>query len=177
MQRGELRRTDRQMTEAESWTFLTSSFSGCIGTVDADGWPYVVPQLFVIHDGKLYFHTTAANGHTRSNILSNPKVCVEADEPGVIFPYGEKAPCETSVGFESVILFGTCEIVTDQAQKVLFFERFMAKYADAAWERPPVWPLLDATTVYEITVARLTGKRRPVVIADKWKHMFETPCR
>ena len=172
MQRGELRRKDREMTSEETWAFLRRAFSGRLGTAGADGWPYVVPQLFIVHDDKLYFHSTVARGHTRSNIEANAKVCFEVDEPGFIFPYGDEAPCETSIGYESVILFGSCRIVEERPEKVTFFERFMEKYADSAWERPQVWPLVDATTVYEITVERITGKRRPVVIADKWKHLF-----
>lgn len=163
------------MTGPESWEFIEKAFSGRLGTADAQGWPYVVPQLFITHEGRLYFHNTAAKGHTRSNIEANPQVCFEVDEPGFVFPYGEKAPCETSVSFESVILFGTCHIVADRAEQIAFFERFMAKYANPAWERPAVWPLLDATTVYEITIERITGKRRPVVIAEQWQHLFPQP--
>ncbi|MFZ5827934.1 MAG: pyridoxamine 5'-phosphate oxidase family protein [Bacillota bacterium] len=170
--RGEMRRTDREMTASESWELLGRAFSGRLGTAGPDGWPYVVPQLFIWHQGKLFFHNTAAPGHTRANIEANPRVCFEVDEPGFVFPYGDKAPCETSVGFESVILFGFCEIVSDREEKIAFFERFMAKYADPAWERPSAWPLLDATTVYAVTVERITGKRRPVVIAERWKHEF-----
>lgn len=172
MQRGELRRKDREMPTEEAWAMLSTAFSGRLGTADAEGWPYVVPQLFVVHDSKLYFHTTAARGHTRSNVDANAQVCFEVDQPGVVFPYGERAQCETSVGFESVILFGTCRVVEEREAKIAFYERFMAKYADPEWTRPQVWPQLDATTVYEITVERLTGKRRPVVVADRWKHMF-----
>lgn len=177
MERGEMRRKDREMTTAESWEFLDRAFSGRLGTACADGYPYVVPHLFILHEGVLYFHNTAAHGHTRSNIEANPRVCFEVDEPGFVFPYGEKAPCETSIGFESVILFGTCKIIAQRAEKVAFFERFMAKYADPAWERPNVWPLLDATTVYAVTVERITGKRRPVVIAERWKHQFATAAQ
>lgn len=169
---GELRRKDRAMTEEEAWELLTRSFAGRVGTVGPDGWPYVVPQLFIVDEGKLLFHNTAARGHTRTNIEANPQICFEIDVPGPIFPYGEKAPCETSVGYESVILFGTCQIVEDRNEKIQFFERFMAKYSDPTWERPPVWPLLDGTTVYEVNVERITGKRRPVMVTEKWKHMF-----
>lgn len=172
MPRGELHRKDREMSQEEAWAFLSGAFGGRLGTTDAEGWPYVVPQLFITHEGKVYFHNTAFRGHTRSNIEANARVCFEVDEPGFVFPYSEKAPCDTSVGFESVILFGTCRIIEDRDEKIAFYQRFMAKYADPAWERPEVWPRLDATTVYEITVERLTGKRRPVVIADKWKHLF-----
>jgi uncharacterized protein len=168
----ELRRMDRVMEETEAWQFLTGAFSGNLGTAGPDGWPYVVPQLFIVEAGKLWFHNTAAPGHTRANLAANPRVCFEVDAPGFIFPYGEKAQCETSVGFESVILFGTCRVVEGREEKLAFFERFMAKYADSAWERPNVWPLLDATTVYEVAVEKITGKRRPVVIAEQWKHMF-----
>lgn len=172
MERGKMRRTDREMSTEEAWAFLEKGFSGRLGTADAEGWPYVVPQLYIVEHGKLYFHSTAAKGHTRSNVEANPKVCFEVDEPGFIFPYGETAQCETSVSFESVVFFGTCRIIEDRQAKLHFYEQFMAKYADPAWERPPVWPLLDATTVYEVTVERLTGKRRPVDIAERFKHLF-----
>lgn len=172
MARGELRRKDRELPPDAAWALVEGAFSARIGTTGPDGWPYVVPQLFVTHGGKLYFHNTAARGHTRTNLEADSRVCVEVDEPGPVFPYGEQAPCETSVGFASAIAFGTCRIVTDRDEKIVFYERFMAKYADPAWQRPAGWPMLDATTVYEITVERLTGKRRPVAVAERWRHLF-----
>lgn len=45
-------------------------------------------------------------------------------------------------------------------------------YADPAcpaWERPEDWALLYATVVYEVTVEILTGKRRPLAVAERWR--------
>ncbi|MBX5465294.1 MAG: pyridoxamine 5'-phosphate oxidase family protein [Clostridia bacterium] len=177
MERGRLRRQDRAMDEEEAWALLERAFCGRLGTVDEEGWPYVVPQLFVVDGRELYFHGTAAYGQTRRNIEADPRVCFEVDEPGPVFPYGEESPCETSVGFESVILFGTCRIVTSREEKIRFYERLMAKYADPAWERPAVWPRLEATTVYAVRVEKVTGKRRPVQVAERWRHLFpQTPA-
>lgn len=172
--RGQLRRQDRGGTPDEAWSLLDRAFRCAIGTVDPDGWPYVVPRLFVTYEGKLYFHATVAKGHTRRNIEADPRVCIEVDEPGPVFPSGDRSLCETSAGFESVVLFGTCRIIDDQALKTTVLERLMAKYADPAWERPAVWNHMAATAVYEVAVERITFKRRPVTPAAKWQHLFPT---
>lgn len=172
MLKGQMRRRDRAMSPDEAWESLEHAFCGRVGTSDDEGWPYVVPQLFVVSNSQIYFHNSASRSHMRSNILSNPKVCFETDEPGYIFPYGEEAQCETSVSFESVIAFGTAVIIHDRDEKIAFFKRFMAKYADPRWERPIEWPMIDQTSVYAMSIEKITGKRRPVVIPDKWQSLF-----
>jgi nitroimidazol reductase NimA-like FMN-containing flavoprotein (pyridoxamine 5'-phosphate oxidase superfamily) len=167
-----LRRTDREMTADETWHLLENGYVGRLGTAGPEGWPYVVPKMYAVMNGAVYFHSTTAHGHTWADLQANPRVCFEVDQPGPVFPTGEKDLCETSVGFESVILFGTCTPVTDPAEKVAFFERLMDKYANPAWERPANWSHQDVTAVYRIVVERITGKRRPVAVADRWKSTF-----
>ncbi|HYG57270.1 MAG TPA: pyridoxamine 5'-phosphate oxidase family protein [Symbiobacteriaceae bacterium] len=175
MHRGELRRKDREMTAEESWSLLAGAYCGRLGTSDAEGWPYVVPKMFVVVDGKIYFHSSQSRGHTRSSVEANPRVCFEVDEPGPVFPSGEDSLCNTSNGFESVITFGTCRLVEDEEHKAKVLYALMAKYADPAWERPDSFPMLAVTAVFEITVERITGKRRPVAVTPRWQHLFPAP--
>ena len=45
-----LRRTDKAVSEERARETLLAGFSGRLGTVGADGWPYVVPFLCVWMD-------------------------------------------------------------------------------------------------------------------------------
>jgi nitroimidazol reductase NimA-like FMN-containing flavoprotein (pyridoxamine 5'-phosphate oxidase superfamily) len=60
--RGELRQKIWAMTNATE-EFLQKTFVVRVGTVDAEGFPYVVPQLFVCESGKVWLHQTSAKGH------------------------------------------------------------------------------------------------------------------
>ena len=42
-----LRRTDKALSEERARETLLGGFSGRLGTVGVDGWPYVVPLLYV----------------------------------------------------------------------------------------------------------------------------------
>lgn len=55
--RGQLRRADKIKNDAEIDSFLDGAFCGRTGTVGADGYPYVVPNLFVCHDREIWLHT------------------------------------------------------------------------------------------------------------------------
>src|SRR5437773_1312907 len=56
----QLRRADRQMSDARVEEMLARGYCGRLGTVGADGYPYVVPLLYVWMDGKIYTHNTIA---------------------------------------------------------------------------------------------------------------------
>ena len=167
MPRGELRRKDRAMCDEDCWRLLERAFCGRLGTADADGWPYIVPKLFVVDGASIYFHGATARGHMQANLEDNPRVCFEVDEPGPVFPSGEGSQCDTSNAFQSVIVFGTCSLVEDHEQKLRALRLLMRKYADPAWERPDTFPSLDETAVYEVAVERMTGKRRSLAVAGQ----------
>ena len=165
----QVRRVDKQMTEERARETLAGAFCGRLATVGPDGWPYVVPLLYVWVDGTVYVHNTHAPGHLRRNVEHDPRVCFEVDEAGDVFAYG-RFECDTSIAYRSVIVFGTIRIVDAEEDKARFFVELMRKYADAAWERPPgFFPRLDEVTVYAIAVERLTGKETPLPgVSDRW---------
>jgi uncharacterized protein len=168
--RGQLRRADKVMTQEEVECLLARAFCGRSATVGADGYPYVVPNLFVWREGRVFLHTARYEGHFISNVRHCDRVSFEVDEPGQIFPYGH-VECDTSVSYRSVIIFGRIRIVEDNAEKIRFYESFLAKYAPAeSWDREKgSFPRLNSTVVYAITPEITTGKEGKLpALVDQW---------
>jgi len=165
----QVRRADKLMPEDSAREALAGGFAGRLATVGADGWPYVVPLLYVWTDGEIWVHNTRARGHLRENVEHEPRVCFEIDEPGEVFAYG-RFECDTSVAYRSVLAFGRIRIVEDRAQKAAFCDALLAKYGDPGWKRPEgFYPRLDQITVYAISIERLSGKQTPLPAAkDRW---------
>jgi hypothetical protein len=164
-----VRRADKQIDEARARELLQHARAGRLGTVGADGWPYVVPLLHVWIDGEIWVHNTRARGHLRANVDHEARVCFEVDDAGEVFPYG-RFECDTSVAYASVVAFGRIRVVEDAARKRAFFDALMAKYGDPAWERPKgFYPRLDQVTVYAIAIERLAGKATALpAAAARW---------
>jgi uncharacterized protein len=77
-----VRRADKVMSEAAAADVLSRGFSGRLATVGPDGWPYIVPLLYVWRSGEICVHNTAVRGHLRINVDHEARVCFEVDEPG-----------------------------------------------------------------------------------------------
>lgn len=164
-----IRRTDKAMPEAAAAEVLARGFSGRLATVGPDGWPYIVPLLYVWRDGEIWVHNAGARGHLRVNVDHEARVCFEVDEPGAVFAYG-RFECDTSVEYRSVVVFGRIRVVEERHAKVRFFDALMAKYGDPAWRRAAgVYPRLDQITLYSIGVERMTGKETVLpAAAQRW---------
>jgi len=168
--RGQVARDDKAMTREEVSAFLASAYCGRTGSVDADGYPYVTPNLYVWMDDKVYLHTARRPGHFLANVRHSDRACFEIDAPGDVFPYGH-VECDTSVAYASVVLFGRIRVVDDEQDKIRFFEAFMTKYAPAdSWGREQnSFPRVAATIVYVIEPEVMTGKRAQLpAVSDQW---------
>jgi uncharacterized protein len=167
--RGDLRHKIWAMTPESTEEFLQKTFVVRVGTVDSEGFPYVVPQLFVYENGKVWLHQTSTKGHLRRNLEFNSKVCLEFDEHGEFFPYGA-TQCDTVVAYKSVIAFGSLQFVTCDEEKLAFFDKFMIKYAGASWGREEhSYPRMDPTAVYEVQLEKVTGKHQEAdVTLKRW---------
>jgi nitroimidazol reductase NimA-like FMN-containing flavoprotein (pyridoxamine 5'-phosphate oxidase superfamily) len=165
MEIGKLRRSDQAMSEQDSVALLQRALVGRIGTVDADGTPYVVPLNFVYEDGecRIHLHLAQQPGHLASNLGFSPKVCFEVDEPGPLFATGD-AGCNTDQAYESVICFGRAALVSDERDKERIARLFLRKYVDEhmpgrLYDPELVW--IAAAEFVTIQVAVVTGKRCP----------------
>ena len=169
-QRGELRRADKVMSAAEVDAFLAAAFCGRTATIGPDGFPYVVPNLFVWREGRVWLHTAAVPGHFLGNVRHCNRVSFEADEPGTVFPYGP-VERDTSVSYRSVVLFGHIGTVADEDARRAFYSAFMRKYAPPdSWGRErDSFPRMDKTIVYVITPESITGKQGSLpAVAARW---------
>jgi uncharacterized protein len=164
-----LRRTDRQMSEEASHALLARGYCGRLATAGADGFPYIVPLLYVWMDARIYVHNSLARGHFRDNIERDPRVCFEMDEPGEVFPYG-RFECDTGLSYRSVVAFGTVRVVEDREEKTRFCIALMEKYGRSIPERAKsFFPRLDHISVYAMAVASMTGKETPLPApAQQW---------
>ena len=170
-----VRRTDRLMSEDRIRDMISRAYSGRLGTLGADGWPYVVPMLYVWMKGEIWIHGTRARGHLRNNVDHESRVCFEVDEPGQVFAYG-RFECDSSVAYRSVVAFGRIRIIEAKEQKQAFFDALMEKYGDSGWERPKgFYPRLDEITLYAIRIERMTGKALPLpAVQNRWPAVDNT---
>jgi nitroimidazol reductase NimA-like FMN-containing flavoprotein (pyridoxamine 5'-phosphate oxidase superfamily) len=161
---GELRISDRAMSEKDSVTLLQRALVGRVGTVGADGMPYVVPMNFVYeHAGRrIHVHLARQQGHLAANLALSPKVCFEVDEPGPRIATGETA-CETDHVYESVICFGQGLVVSDQDERTRIAGLFVQKYVDQGMPGRSCKPglvYLGIADFVTVDIAVMTGKRR-----------------
>lgn len=160
--RGQMIRARRRMSDQETRDFLRSQKICHVGTVDANGWPYVVPLTYIyLGDDQFWIHTGAHHGHFLTNLEHNPRVCVTVSEIGGMQTSGPYL-CDGSQLYGSVILFGAVTIIRDdEAVKNWFFDRLREKYVpgDVSAQLRPEYPDIGKIIVYRLAIEKMTGKR------------------
>ena len=153
-------------TEMEE--LLRQEVFGCLGLVDEEGRPYVVPLNYSYHDGKILFHC-AFEGKKLDCIRANPNVCFTvARQEGDIRRH--VAGCACHVDSDSVICTGTARII-DEVE-----ERATALNAFNRWFQPDADDIGTEQAmkcgVVEITIAEMTGRREREGKRTLWRHTF-----
>lgn len=163
------RRGDLAMDADTAWRVLEGGHTGRLGTVGADGAPYVVPMLYVCRDQRVYLHTARAPGRMQANLAFEARVCFVVDEPGEFYRYG-RFQCDSSLSYRSVMVFGRATRVDDEAASVAFFDALMAKYAPVDPGRPAgFYPRIKQIAVYAIEVDQIVGKQiRLPMATQRW---------
>jgi uncharacterized protein len=152
-------RSQRQMQEDVARTYLGEQKIGYIATVDANGWPYVLPMSFIYEGGPiLWFHTAGRHGHIFHNLQTNPRISLAVGEKGGITPVEDGYVCDSSLLYRSVVVFGTVEVVDDREKKNWFFDQMVRKYGDPTLTFKPGYPLLDRIILFRMAIEILTGK-------------------
>jgi nitroimidazol reductase NimA-like FMN-containing flavoprotein (pyridoxamine 5'-phosphate oxidase superfamily) len=172
----QVRRQDRILADAEARELIARAYCGRVGTVGADGWPYVVPLLHVFVGDVISVHNTSERGHFRLNVeRDDARACFEVDEPVKVFDYG-RFECDSGLAYRSAIAYGRIRIVDDRAAKARFFDQLLAKYGTGVPGRPKsFYPRLDLVTVYAIAVERITGKHCPLPpVSEQWPALDRT---
>ncbi len=157
-------RSNRQTPDADARHFLALQKTAHIGTVDENGWPYVVPECF-IYEGpdspnrdELWFHTGWHEGHLFHNLKHSPMLSLEVSEIGALTPVKDGYACDSSLICSSVIVFGTAEVIEDREKKSWFMDQMVAKYGDPSLDFKPGYPMLDRIILFRMAIEIITGK-------------------
>ena len=153
-----MRRGDKEIVDREELhRILDEAMVMRLGMLDGER-PYVVPLNFAREGDELWFHAAKA-GHKLDCLRAAPAVCVEVDH-FLRLRSGPRACDDWSSSYESVIGFGTAEIVEDPAEKLRGLRALMRKYSGREdWEFPDA--SVRGTAVVCIRLDSLTGKRSP----------------
>ena len=159
--RGRMYRERRLMPPEETAEFLRRQRVANVGTVDANGRPYVVPLVYIYESGDLiYLHTGDHQEHFRTNVQNNPQICVEVSEIGDLHR-GKPYACNSALVYTSVVVFGPVQILhgpESREKKQWFLDQLLVKYGQPDWTFEPGYPLIDRIILYEQKIEVLTGK-------------------
>ncbi len=158
-----MRRKDREVTD-DSWIddFLITAPFGTLATAIGLQ-PFVTHNTFYYDDKEnaIYMHT-AHNGHLRSAIEENNRVCFTAATMGRLLP--AKTAREMSVEYASVIVYGTAGILTDMKKAVdkmsLLIKKYFPHLHAGSDYRPITVKEILEICVFEIRIESKTAKKK-----------------
>lgn len=159
------------LTRDDEWicAFLKEAKVAHIAS-SADGQPFINPTMFWLDEEnhRIVFHSNVA-GRVRSNIESNPKVCLEASELGRFLP--SNVALEFSLQFRSVTVYGTARLVTDSVEARYLLYGLIGKYFPAMTAGKEYREITDkelrATSIYAIEIESWSGKENWAERADQ----------
>ena len=157
-----VRRRDRAV-EDEEWirSFLGEARYGVVAT-EWEGQPFMNPVVFVYEQETqaIYFHTSRA-GRIFANISRNPRVCFNACRMGDLMPATTASGFD--VEYDSVVVFGKAEVLTDESQATRALRLLLGKYFPNLRYGEEYGPItseqLGRAAVYRVRVEAWSGKR------------------
>ena len=148
-----MRRSEREIKDRGVIDVIIRGSQVCRIGLAVDGEPYVVPVSFGYDGQCLYFHG-AAEGKKMDMLRRNPRVCFEFDIVKQLVE-ADKA-CDWGMKYQSVIGFGTAEILENPQEKAAALAVIMRQYSPREFSFPP--QAVDRVCVVKITIESLTGK-------------------
>lgn len=152
-----MRKKDRQTTQEEAYRILESAEYATLCTVNAeDGSPYGVPISFVVKDGVIFIHM-AHEGQKLENLEKDPRVCVMCVGQTLLYPE------QYSTDFESCIITGKAEFITDREEKLEALKLLCNKYGSpegGVFLEKKMQGGVDRMEIAKIPVETITGKAR-----------------
>ncbi|UOF90326.1 pyridoxamine 5'-phosphate oxidase family protein [Fodinisporobacter ferrooxydans] len=159
--RGIIHNAAREMAKEDVLSFLKKGKIAHVATVGEDGYPYVIPLVYIYEEGtKLYLHTgNLRESHFQQNIKENARVCIEICEMGDVHP-GKRYACQSALVYTSVIAYGKISQIEEEVQKVWFFDRLWEKYGDPNWKfEQQGYPAIGKINLYVVELETVTGKQ------------------
>jgi nitroimidazol reductase NimA-like FMN-containing flavoprotein (pyridoxamine 5'-phosphate oxidase superfamily) len=123
----QVRRKDRQVTDIQVLKNVLHHAVSCSIAIEKEGYPLIHVAFFDYNEinHEIIFHFSKY-GHAGQEIRNGKKACVS------IYQYGKLYTAHQAVDFgceyQSVIIYGTINIVEDQADRMLAMDSFFSKY-------------------------------------------------
>ena len=142
--------------------FLSSESTGRIASMDADGFPQIIPMNFVFINDVIYMHSHI-RGEKLENIKRNDKVGFEVDRNLEFLPSYFFDPTDASLAdtlYISVVMKGICQIIENNEEKTLALNALMKKYQPEGGYEPmnPEMEVLNEVAVIKVTPQTMRGK-------------------
>ena len=153
--------------------FLNSQPAGRVASIDARGYPQVIPMNFVYADGAIYMHSHPF-GEKLDNIARNPKVGFEVDQHVCFLPSYYFHPTDASQAdtlYISVVIKGTAVLVQDNREKAMALNALMEKYQkEGRYEKlDENMPAVHEVAVIKVVPDDMRGKYK---IGQHWSRPY-----
>ena len=142
--------------------FLNDEHVGRVASIDANGFPQIIPMNFVFLNDVVYMHSHV-KGEKLDNISRDNKVGFEADRELEFLPSYFEDPHNASLAdtlYISIVIKGIASFVSDREEKTLALNGLMEKYQPEGQYDPiqSDMRVLDAVSVIKVTPKTLHGK-------------------
>jgi len=142
--------------------FLNNEETGRVASIDADGYPQIIPMNFVFVNDVIYMHSHV-KGEKLENIMRNNKVGFEVDKNLEFLPSYFFDPNDASLAntfYISVVIKGECKLVDEKNEMTTALNSLMKKYQpEGKYESIKLQDnVLNHVAVIKITPEIMTGK-------------------
>ena len=153
--------------------FLNSQPAGRVASIDARGYPQVIPMNFVYANDAVYMHSHPF-GEKLDNIARNPKVGFEVDQHVCFLPSYYFHPTDASQAdtlYVSVVIKGTAVLVQDNREKAMALNALIEKYQkEGRYERlDGHMPVVHEVAVIKVVPDEMRGKYK---IGQHWSRPY-----
>jgi len=148
-----IRLKDRAINDEKALEIMTKGSYGVLSTIGEDGYPYGVPLNYTYFDNCICFHC-ANDGHKLENIVNSSKVSF------CVVTKSEVLSNKFDTEYESAIVFGKANIITDDLEKknilLSLINKYSAEYLKAGSNY--IKKYWSETKVIKINIKYLSGK-------------------
>jgi nitroimidazol reductase NimA-like FMN-containing flavoprotein (pyridoxamine 5'-phosphate oxidase superfamily) len=161
--RTHVRRNDRAVKD-DAWIgkFLEQAPFGVMATVDGRQ-PYINSNIFVyVEDERVIYMHSARGGRTAANTGEPARTCFSVSEMGRLLP--ADSAFSMSVEYAGVAVFGTAQLLSDDAERrhalSLLVRKYFPHLNESEHYRAPSADEMALTAVYRIDIEEWSGKRK-----------------
>lgn len=142
--------------------FLGEERVGRLATVDARGYPQIIPMNFAFWEGAVYMHSHT-RGEKLDNMARDARSGFEADREIAFLPSYFSSPTDASMAdtlYASVVIKGRSSLVSDRQEKSDALNALMRKYQPEGRYEPirPGMGVLDHVAVIRTEPEQVRGK-------------------